>query len=94
MPVMAVETASRPRRKVQGLTGSVADISSRFRTASRPSAFRYRDGQTPGLSAECGLVLVRRGAMSAENEAVVRRYLTQAFAAVRDGDLRATRDSE
>ncbi len=30
--------------------------------------------------------------MSAENEAVVRRYLTEAFAAVRDGDLRATRD--
>jgi hypothetical protein len=30
--------------------------------------------------------------MSAENEAVVRRYLTEAFAAVRDGDLRATPD--
>ena len=30
--------------------------------------------------------------MSAKNEAVVRRYLTEAFAAVRDGELRATRD--
>ena len=32
--------------------------------------------------------------MSAENEAVVRRYLTEAFAAVRDGDLREFRAPE
>ena len=30
--------------------------------------------------------------MSAENESVVHRYLTEAFSAVRSGDLRATRD--
>jgi hypothetical protein len=54
MPVMAVETASRPRRKVQGLTGSVADISSRLRTASRPSAFGSVTGKPQGRLPSAG----------------------------------------